>query len=196
MSSQSNEKSPKPTEEELDDFVFQSNKIEGEPDRPGHPLYDHHLRLAKLIALEPALWWDPLNIHRELLASQPEKFPGEMRQVNVSVGGEMKLLPQDVRVELPALVKVAQDVVFPAPGSKASLPADLEAWCWEMHHRFEWVHPFWDGNGRTGRLWMNSLRLSLGLPWLTVRYDDRFAYYRSIEEWEHEYEERLGWTRG
>ena len=41
-----------------------------------------------------------------------------------------------------------------------------------------------DGNGRTGRLWLNSLRLACGYPWLTVQAAEREAYYESIREWE------------
>lgn len=172
----------KPTVEELEDFVAQSNMIEGEPDRPGHPLYDDHLEIAQEISEAPRHWWSPLDIHRRLMASQPRKFPGEMRQVDVSVAGNMKLRPKEVREELPKLLADMGNGLF---GLSAAVKADPEGWCWEMHHRFEWIHPFWDGNGRTGRLWMNALRLSLGLPWLTVCYEDRFSYYRSIEEWEH-----------
>lgn len=190
MSSQKNAPWPTVTDGELELFVAHSNRIEGEPDRPGHPLFDHHLALAREVADTPPRWWDPLDIHRRLLASQKDKFPGEMRQVGVSVGGKMKLHPIDVREELPRLMVDMDYGMRPSLGEELEQPK-REAWCWGMHHRFEWIHPFWDGNGRTGRLWMNALRLSLGLPWLTVRYEDRFDYYRSIEGWEREHEEKL-----
>jgi fido (protein-threonine AMPylation protein) len=171
---------------DLAEFVAQSNRIEGEPDAPGHPLYDDHLSVARGVAARPEEWLDPLGIHRRLMASQPGKFPGELRQVGVSVGGRLKMGPAEVRGEFPALLAAAA----------AAVPEDPEGWCWGMHHRLEWVHPFWDGNGRTGRLWMNALRLTVGLRWLTVRYEDRFAYYRSIEEWEAQNAARPPGRRG
>ena len=40
-----------------------------------------------------------------------------------------------------------------------------------------------DGNGRTGRLWLNNLRLACGYPWLIVQAAERKAYYEAIREW-------------
>lgn len=163
---------------DLVDFVRQSNMIEGEPTEPGHPLFDDYLVLAREVAAGD---WTDLNqdylleMHERLLLSQPSKFPGEFRQCRVTVGGNEKMHP--------VLARPAMRELFNMIHAEPS--GELETWCWEMHHRFEWIHPFIDGNGRTGRLLLNILRLKYGLPWLTVRYEDRFAYYRSIEEWEH-----------
>ena len=33
-----------------------------------------------------------------------------------------------------------------------------------FHHRFVWIHPFFDGNGRTARLVMNLLLMQWGFP--------------------------------
>lgn len=62
--------------------------------------------------------------------------------------------------------------------------ADRAAALWDLHHEFEHIHPFFDGNGRTGRLWLNALRLAAGLPWLTVWAADRQRYYAAIRAWE------------
>ena len=65
-----------------------------------------------------------------------------------------------------------------------------------IHHQFESIHPFYDGNGRTGRI-INSLFLILkGLLDLPILYLSRYIiknkadYYRLIQavrdtnEWE------------
>lgn len=166
-----------PTKEELKLFVAHSNRIEGEPDEPGRPLFDDHLSAAMCamqVGMGTRVRMYPVDYHAILLASRPSKFPGEYRQGHVSVGSRACLSPEAVRTEMPKF----HTLLF-------AKDAKSEQQIWELHHRFEWIHPFWDGNGRTGRLLLNMLRLRNGLPWYTVKYEDRFEYYRSIQEWIH-----------
>jgi Fic family protein len=51
-----------------------------------------------------------------------------------------------------------------------------------VHLEFVTIHPFLDGNGRLGRLLMNHALLSAGLPWTTVRSDERLPFFRAIEQ--------------
>lgn len=44
------------------------------------------------------------------------------------------------------------------------------------------IHPFKDGNGRTARLFMNYLLGRGGLPWTTIRADDRTRYFSALEQ--------------
>lgn len=180
-------KSP-PSDEELYEFVVHSNRIEGEPTTTGHPLFDDHLEVATKAAalagrpyagLSPQL--PPLAVHKRIIGCQPWKFPGEYRQCNVFVSGKPKMNPVDVR---PAMLDLTAAILNTLYSSLYNPEILTEEWCWEMHHRFEHIHPFIDGNGRTGRILLNQLRLRAGLPWYTVKYEDRFEYYRSIEEWE------------
>ena len=50
-----------------------------------------------------------------------------------------------------------------------------------VHLEFVSIHSFTDGNGRLGRLLMNHALLSAGLPWVTIRSDERIPFFRSIE---------------
>jgi Fic family protein len=50
-----------------------------------------------------------------------------------------------------------------------------------VHLEFVTIHPFMDGNGRLGRLLMNHVLLSAGLPWVTIRSDERMPFFRAIE---------------
>lgn len=50
-----------------------------------------------------------------------------------------------------------------------------------FHADFEEIHPFIDGNGRTGRLIMNLELLKAGYPITIIEKDDRPIYYESLE---------------
>lgn len=50
-----------------------------------------------------------------------------------------------------------------------------------IHARFEQIHPFSDGNGRTGRLIMLAQALSAGLVPPLVTKERKFAYYKYLE---------------
>jgi Fic family protein len=42
------------------------------------------------------------------------------------------------------------------------------------------IHPYLDGNGRTARLVMNYRLLTAGLPWVTIRTEERGAYFDAL----------------
>jgi Fic/DOC family len=50
-----------------------------------------------------------------------------------------------------------------------------------VHLEFVTIHPFMDGNGRLGRLLMNYALLRAGLPWVTIRSDERIPFFKAIE---------------
>ncbi len=50
-----------------------------------------------------------------------------------------------------------------------------------FHAKFENIHPFSDGNGRTGRLLMNYYLLSVNHPPIVIHEEDRNAYYDALE---------------
>ncbi|HEY9662973.1 MAG TPA: Fic family protein [Allocoleopsis sp.] len=50
----------------------------------------------------------------------------------------------------------------------------------EAHHRFVTIHPFRDGNGRTGRLLMNLLLLRAGYPIAIISNQNRQRYIEAL----------------
>lgn len=50
-----------------------------------------------------------------------------------------------------------------------------------LHHRFEQIHPFLDGNGRTGRLLLNLMLIRLGFAPIVIEKRQRDRYFDSLQ---------------
>ena len=53
----------------------------------------------------------------------------------------------------------------------------------DLHHRFELIHPFQDGNGRVGRLLLFRECLRRGIVPFIIDDDLKYYYYRGLKEW-------------
>jgi Fic family protein len=61
----------------------------------------------------------------------------------------------------------------------------------EFHARFESIHPFDDGNGRTGRILLNVILLEHNYPPLIIRKTARIAYFSSLEAFDKGHKDKL-----
>lgn len=56
----------------------------------------------------------------------------------------------------------------------------------EFHMKYERIHPFYDGNGRTGRLLMFKQCLANGILPFIIDDNDKMFYYMGLKEWQTE----------
>ncbi|MCD8011694.1 MAG: Fic family protein [Lachnospiraceae bacterium] len=103
--------------------------------------------------------------------------PGEYKKHDFVTGREEIGAPwEDVAEEMAELLEELQEL----PEGKILTAAAY------FHVKFENIHPFADGNGRTGRLAMNYLLVLHGHPPITIHEEDRRAYYEALEAWDRE----------
>lgn len=109
---------------------------------------------------------DICTLHGILMLNQDLGFHeiGFIRKIPVYIGGDEAMAPGQVKLSLETLAMR----MWQHPEN------------WRRHHiQFEKIHPFVDGNGRTGRMLMNWERLRVGLPVLTIKAggEEQQEYY-------------------
>ena len=103
--------------------------------------------------------------------------PGEYKKHDYVTGREeVGAAPEDVADEMAELLGELQDI-----DSKSVLTAAAY-----FHAKFENIHPFADGNGRTGRLAMNYLLVRHNHPPVIIHEEDRKEYYEALEAWDRD----------
>lgn len=109
------------------------------------------------------------EIHSIVLMDKPQD-KGIYRRVPVRIMGAAHEPPQPFLVP----IKMEQLIVEYDEMKKRLHPIEQVAL---FHLKFEGIHPFIDGNGRTGRLLMNLGLLKDGYPAINVKFADRRRYY-------------------
>ncbi len=103
------------------------------------------------------------------------ELPGEFKHHDYVTGKEeIGAAPEDVQEEISELLAELQNV-----SNENALTAAAY-----FHAKFENIHPFADGNGRTGRLAMNYFLVTHNHPPVIIHEEDRRGYYAALEAWD------------
>jgi Fic family protein len=118
---------------------------------------------------------DILSLHSLVLRSIEEDFAGRIRNGGVRISGANFVPPNANKVS--DLLDELIDFVNTNPLELNDI--ELAA---IFHHKLVWIHPFFDGNGRTVRLGMNLLLMRRGFPPAIILKNDRKKYYEALNQ--------------
>ncbi|MBK6523167.1 MAG: Fic family protein [Sphingobacteriaceae bacterium] len=117
---------------------------------------------------------DVLSLHAYVLRSIEDEHAGRLRNGGVRISGA-NFVP-------PAAHKVSKlfDELIDFVNTNPLHLNDIEMAA-ILHHKFVWIHPFFDGNGRTVRLAMNLFLMQKGYPPAIILKEDRKKYYEALD---------------
>lgn len=126
------------------------------------------------------------------LTEEGDKTPGEYRAWNVEISKSAHLPPDQIQVH-PHMDELLKFINKKSPDKYDLLKTAVS------HHRFTWIHPFGNGNGRVVRLLTYALLIKYGfnvkdgkiLNPTAVFCNDRDLYYEKLSEADHGDDESL-----
>lgn len=123
---------------------------------------------------------EPLNertikdIHSLVLMGNAE-HKGQYRNIPV------RILGTEHRPTEPHFIREAMADLINNYHARLAVKHPLEAIAW-LHLAFESIHPFIDGNGRTGRLLLNFELIKQGYLPVDIKFSDRTKYYACFDD--------------
>ena len=117
--------------------------------------------------------WEIRQIHSLVMRKLAPTEAGRYRQLDVKAAGTAHVYPphyllSELMAEFVQWLDEARSQIHPV------------IFATEAHYRFVSIHPFLDGNGRTGRLLINLLLLRAGYPIVTISNQQRLAYIEAL----------------
>lgn len=177
-------------------YIFNSNAIEGNTIKlretqlilergltiRGKSLREHlevrnHPRAIKYIdkMTRRALREQDILVLHQIIMKGIDDEAGRLRTTEVRIAGADFIPPP--AYEIPHLIEQLVDWYNRNPDELR--PIELAG---ILHHRFVWIHPFHDGNGRLARLLMNLALIRYGYPMAVILNVDRSKYYDTLKK--------------
>lgn len=157
------------------DFLRESNAIEG--------VYDDDSLQQAIYAWEYLIEQKELTVHdvlrtHKILMLNHKLLPDEkgyFRHCAVFIGGTQGIHYEKVPKAIREWVHDMNiNSIF-----RSDTNEDIEEISKQLHVQYEKIHPFVDGNGRTGRMFMNWWRIKNGLPILVIHEgNEQLEYYK------------------
>ncbi len=113
------------------------------------------------------------SLNQIVMRDIDREWAGKYRNSAVIIGGADHRPPE--ALEIPKLMRNLIDWV--GDNKKETHPVELAS---ILHHKLVYIHPFFDGNGRTSRLAMNIILMQSGFPLVIVLKSDRKKYYQTL----------------
>ncbi|MFI3163943.1 MAG: Fic family protein [Bacillota bacterium] len=116
-----------------------------------------------------------LDVHKSLLLSTKPEIAGKYRKINVGVGANVNTMYQapewsDVESHMKQYIEKFNEK------NKQDILSFVDA-----HIDFERIHPFADGNGRTGRMLLNLQLIKAGYLPINIKFADRRDYIQAFK---------------
>jgi Fic family protein len=116
-----------------------------------------------------------LKVHALLMRGIDDQNAGKYRSGQVRIAGATYMPPAAQKIQ--TMIEELLQTLSENPDELR--PIELAA---SFHHRFVYIHPFLDGNGRTARLLMNVILMRNGYPFTVLLRVDRPKYLRALGE--------------
>ena len=164
------------TTKEIKEFLSESNKIEEVYDKDSlqQAIYawEYLIKQKSLTAGVILRTHKILMLHQNLLPNEK----GYFRTQQVWIGFREGLRWEKIPLAIDQWVLNVKDLL--KNKTKEDSQRTLERIIKDHHVKYEHIHGFMDGNGRTGRMFMNWERIQVGLPILIIKAKERQKYYK------------------
>lgn len=115
------------------------------------------------------------NLHSLVVQNIDGVEAGSYRNYDVRISGSKHISPPAFKIP-----HQMHNLISWYKSNKNSL--DIITLATEFKHRFVYIHPFGDGNGRVSRLIMNIILMKEGYPLVVILKNDRIKYYKALQK--------------
>lgn len=155
--------------------------VKGKPLKDHLEAKDHHAALQFLYELVEKGKRHTISerlirsLHELIMQDTDKEWAGTYRNANVMISGadhtppDALEVPQQMR-ELANWIKDNRKKLHIIESTSL------------LHHKLAFIHPFFDGNGRTARIIMNLLLMQSGFPLVIILKNDRKKYYDVLDK--------------